>query len=243
MIFDAHNHIGFRKGLEYPVEKLIGEMDAANIDRAVVFSFPEQIDNDYVAESVKRFSDRLVGFAQVNPWSQDAELVLKRCVEDLGLKGLKLHPVRHGYAFDNHTILDPIFSLCERYSIPVLAYGGANVLSSPNMFEEMAQTFPSVNFILAHGGQMYETRSAIGVAKRRPNVYIETSAMFANRVESLYKEVGPEKIVMGTDKPYGDFAIELEKIQLVIAEPEVRERITCHNLRKLLGEKVMNYDY
>ena len=65
MIFDAHNHIGHRKGLDFPVEQLIERMDAAGIDKAVVFSFPEDIDNDYVADSVRRFPDRLIGFGLV----------------------------------------------------------------------------------------------------------------------------------------------------------------------------------
>src|SRR5690625_1253071 len=164
MIIDAHNHIGTKKGLQFLAEDLISRMDSVNIEKSVVFSFPEQINNNYVAESVNRYPDRLIGFGLVNPWEENAEYELRRCVEELGFKGLKLHPVKHGYAFDNPTILDPIFSICSEYKIPVIAYGGANILSSPNMFEEMAIKFPDVDFIMAHGGQMYETRSAVGVA-------------------------------------------------------------------------------
>lgn len=40
------------------------------------------------------------------------------------------------------------------------------------MFAEMAMTFPKVNLIMAHGGQMYETTSAINVAKKYKNIYI-----------------------------------------------------------------------
>lgn len=236
MIIDAHNHIGEKKGLSFPVEELIIRMDKADIDKAIVFSFPEQIENEYIANSVKKYPDRLIGFATVNPWLASAEDDLKYAVETLGLKGLKLHPVKHGYAFDNHTILDPIFQICSQYSLPVIAYGGANVLSSPNMFEEMARSFPNVNILLAHGGQMYETRSAINVAKRQTNVYIETSSMFARRIISLLEEDMLDKIVFGTDSPYGDFQLEIEKIKLVEPNKENQKLIFHKTIETILGK-------
>ncbi|MGX8700510.1 amidohydrolase family protein [Caproiciproducens sp.] len=236
MIFDAHNHIGQKKGMSFPVEELISRMDKAGVDKAVVFSFPEQIDNAYVAESVRRYPDRLVGFATVNPWSLDTETELKRAVEDYGMVGLKLHPVRHGYAADNHTVLDPVLALCEEYKLPVLAYGGADTLSAPNMYEEMALTFPNVDILLAHGGQMYETKSAIGVVKRQPNLYIECSRMFANRVESLVKENLLDKLIFGTDSPYGDFELEMDKVRIVVENEADREKVFSRNLQKLLAK-------
>jgi len=235
MIIDAHNHIGEKKGLRFSAEQLIARMDRADIDRAVVFSFPEQISNDYIAESVERYPDRLIGFAAVNPWLTTAEDELKRAVETLGLKGLKLHPVKHGYMFDNRVILEPILRLCAGYKIPVLVYGGANTFTSPNMIEEMAAEFTDVTFLLAHGGQMYETRSAIHVAKRQPNVYIETSSMFARRITSLLDEGLADKTVFGTDSPYGDFSLELEKIRLVAPQEEIQRLILHENLQKILN--------
>ncbi len=243
MIIDAHNHIGEKKGLSFSAEELINRMDEANINKAIVFSFPEQIDNNYIADSVKKYSKRLIGFATINPWLTNAEDELKYAVEILGLKGLKLHPVKHGYSFDNHTILDPIFKMCSEYNLPIIAYGGANILSSPNMFEEMAKTFPDVNILLAHGGQMYETRSAIEVAKRQPNVYIETSSMFARRITSLLNEQMLEKIIFGTDSPYGDFRLEVEKIKLVEPNEEKQKLIFYKTIEMILNKGGGNNDY
>ena len=52
MKIDAHNHIGKKKGISVSVDDFIKNMDEAGIDKAVVFSFSEQIDNEYVIESV-----------------------------------------------------------------------------------------------------------------------------------------------------------------------------------------------
>ena len=44
MKIDAHNHIGKKKGVSVSVDDFIKSMDEAGIDKAVVFSFSEQID-------------------------------------------------------------------------------------------------------------------------------------------------------------------------------------------------------
>ena len=138
MKIDAHNHIGKKKGVSVSVDDFIKSMDEAGIDKAVVFSFSEQIDNDYVIESVKRYPNRLFGFVTINPWSTTSEEDLEKAFSTDEIYGLKLHPVKHAYALDDHSLLDPLFKICEKHNKPILIFGGANVYSSPNMFAEMA---------------------------------------------------------------------------------------------------------
>jgi uncharacterized protein len=236
MIFDVHNHIGKRKGLTFTAEELLQQMDETGIDRAVVFSMSESIDNDYVGKAVKAYPDRLTGFVMVNPWSESAEDDIRRGVHDLGLRGLKLHPIRHGFVFDDHFLLDPIFALCDELSLPVIAYGAADVASVPNHFEEMANTFPHVPFIMAHMGYMYETNSAIDVAHRTPNVYLETSGVFVRQVQNALRKVGAAKLIFGTDTPKEDFSFSLERIRMATTDPGECEQILGQNLLGLLGE-------
>ena len=235
MIIDFHNHIGRRKGMAITAEELIEKMDSSGVDKAVVFSFPENIDNEYIAESCKKYPDRLIGFACINPWSDKAEDELEYGVNTLGLRGLKLHSIKHGFAFDNHLILDPLFKIAEKYNIPVIAYGAANALSSPNMFEEMARTFPKVNLIMAHSGQMYEAKASIGASSRNPNLYLETSTVFAVNIKKQLKDCGYEKILLGTDMPLGDYDLEIKKILGETSDAEAIEAIFSGNALKLLG--------
>ncbi len=235
MILDFHNHIGRKKGLDFSAEQLIERMDEGKIDRAVVFSFPESINNEYVAESVKRYPDRLIGFATVNPWAEDAEKQLEYCLTELGLRGLKLHPQRHGFSFDNHMILDPLFQIAEAHGVPVIGYGAANVLSSPNMFEEMAKTFPNVDLVMAHSGQMYEAKAAISAAARNDNLYLETSTVFAVNIKKQLSDAGYQKILLGTDMPYGDYDLELLKIRGETSDPAALAAILYGNAERLLG--------
>ena len=237
MIVDAHNHIGKRKGLTFLVDELLKQMDQFGIDKAVVFSMTESIDNDYIGQSVKTHSDRLIGFATVNPWSDDAEDELDRCANDLGLVGLKLHPVRHGYMFDEHFLLDPIFEKCSKFGWPIIAYGAADIASVPNHFEEMAVTFPDIPLIMAHMGYMYETNSAIDVASRAKNVYLETSGVFVRQVNSALNKVGASKIIFGTNTPKEEFDFSLERIKMSAATSDELDLILGGNILRLLGEK------
>jgi hypothetical protein len=235
MIVDAHNHIGKRKGLTFLAEDLLLEMDKAKIDQAVVFSMTESIDNPYVARSVKAHPDRLIGFATLNPWEEEAEAELKRCVEEYGMRGLKLHPIRHGFVFDDHFLLDPIFELCTHYRLPVIAYGAADVASIPNHFEEMANTFPGVPFIIAHMGYMYETNSAVDVASRAKNVYLETSWVNVRWIQNGLRKAGAGKLIFGTDTPKEEFYFSLERVNLATSDAKERSQILAENLLGLLA--------
>ena len=233
MKIDAHNHIGKKKGISVSVDDFVKNMDEAGIDKAVVFSFSEQIDNEYVIESVKRYPDRLFGFVTINPWSTTSEEDLEKAFSTDEIHGLKLHPVKHAYALDDHSLLDPLFKICEKHNKPILIFGGANVYSSPNMFAEMAMTFPKVNLIMAHGGQMYETTSAINVANK--NIYIETSSMFGIRIQNIVKKNLTNQIIFGSDTPTGDMELEMKKIESIVKDENELNNIYSLNLMNLLN--------
>jgi predicted TIM-barrel fold metal-dependent hydrolase len=103
-ICDAHAHLG-KSGPWQPymdpaisVEALIKLFDKYGVEKAIVFPNPNVGDkypemNDYIAESVRRHRERLVGFGRVDPRRDDAIRELTRMKTKLGLSGLKLHPM------------------------------------------------------------------------------------------------------------------------------------------------------
>lgn len=239
-VVDSHNHIGRRIGWERSVEDLMREMDHAGIDMAVVFpiALAGKIDNDYVANAVKKYPDRLIGFATVDPQFGDSAVEeLERCVTKLGLKGLKLHPDGSGYPIDDHTKTDPIFEVCAKHRIPVISHAqGDNPRTMPLQFEEMAKTFPDVTIMMAHMGAWQSTYQAIRVAKRNDNLFLETAGNpFVGEISWALKEVGAHKIIMGTDTPFGDFEVSLKIIEKAVSKAEERNLVRGGNLEKILG--------
>jgi uncharacterized protein len=114
-------------------EKRIAEMDAAGITMQVIsLTAPgtEQVEpaealalakscNDSVAESVKRFPDRIGGFAALPTGSPDqAADELERAVKQLGFKGALINGHTRGRYLDDKFFW-PIFERAESLKVPV----------------------------------------------------------------------------------------------------------------------------
>lgn len=233
MIIDMHNHIGpANPVIEQSVSDLLKRMDRAGVDKAVVFPFPQVIDSDcnnYIAEAVKRHKDRLIGFCCVNPWYKSAAEELIRCLDGLGLSGLKLHPLVHWYSLSHHEILDPIFKICSDYKVPITAHGMCDVTNMPSDFEEMANTFPDVTLFMSHMGVVWANSQAIKVAKRTPNLWLDTTICLGCDVSDAVNEI-PDKVVMGTDTPASEFEPEILKIRLACPSKEIEAKVLGDNL-------------
>ena len=237
MIIDSHNHIGARKGINFPAEEMIAWMDKSNIDACVVTSQVETINNDYVGEMQAKYPDRLIGYAVINPWDYSAEEELERCFRDLKLYGLKLNPVRHGYALDRHEIMDSIFKICEKYNKPILVHGQSDMFNMPGKFDEMAETFPNVTLIMAHIGEPDDIDAAIRVASRRSNVYIDTASVQLSTLKKALKKVDYHKILMGTDAPWGDFSLSIDLVRKATDDIDIQNKILGENINRILKWK------
>ena len=118
---DIHAHIPRMPGIpEYGIEpglrrmfRMNDEPDDIAIDTmAVIFSVDAETEtgdlpdpNDYVAETVAAYPDVLMGFASVDPRKgATAVIELDRAVTDLGLRGLKLHPIHQAFFPDDPAV-------------------------------------------------------------------------------------------------------------------------------------------
>ena len=84
--------------MSYPAESLVAEMDYAGVDMALLHRTPYLgIGNEFIADCVRRFPDRLQGLAHVEEWlvktEPDASIrKLERAINELGLAGLQFLP-------------------------------------------------------------------------------------------------------------------------------------------------------
>lgn len=241
MIIDAYNNIWTAGGTSdyltaetYSVEMMLRDMDAAGVDKAVGCSLGQMIDNAYTASVQQRYPDRIIAFGQVNARDADAAGKVLRDYEAHGLPGLKLHPTLHGYHVVDHGLLDPIFRVCADNGILVLFNALDDAFVHPLGIEEIAKGFPEVNVLIAHMGTVWNVTEAILVAKRNPNIYLETSSTQLIEVQMAYRDLGADKIVMGTDWPGSDFELERLKIAKAIKDPADRAKVEGGNLARLL---------
>jgi uncharacterized protein len=76
---------------------------------------------------------------------------------------------------------------------------------------------------------------AIDVAKRYPNVYLETSSVvFFEYLELAARELPAEKLIFGSDGPLVDSRVELYKIRLLKLPEDQEEKVLSGNILRLL---------
>ena len=127
MIIDMLAHIGVKKGEDYKVESLLEIMKEAKVDKCMICSQLETIDNEYIYDCTQRYPDKTIGFAVINPWDIEGEAELEKCFRDYNFYGLKMNAIRFGYSGDRHSVLDPFFGFgavfyqaCQFQGLPKL---------------------------------------------------------------------------------------------------------------------------
>ena len=236
MIVDVNTMIGKRRiRPEITATELLDAMNKADVDKAVIYCFAPVLDNDSVHKAITEFPDRFIGLYTLNPWDETAIDQLKSGF-DSGFKGLHLNAIRHGFAMNQMELLAPLFEICAQLKFPVWAYGAAEVFSSPCLFQEIAENFPSVPFIMGHMGYSYESSSAMAVASRNKNIYLDLTGSMYSNIKKAIRLVPADQILFGSGTPdFGIFDMEVEKMNDAIADEKVRNMVLGENTARLFG--------
>lgn len=204
-------------------DKLIAKMDEAGIAKTVLLApdFSYVFDAQYSYSDVAlqhakvrgRHHDRFYVFMGVDPrWGKAGYDFFDYAVREHGFEGLKLYPPC-GYS-PSDELLFPLYEICARYELPVLLHTGP---TSPTLeFEQArpwaidgaARKFPTVNFILAHGGVNFVEEARL-MCVYRPNVYLDFSGFptitrtggWRAQLAELFAQNIHHKIIFGTDWP------------------------------------------
>ena len=71
--------------------------------------------------------------------------------------------------------------------------------------------------------------------KSSENIYFDTALASPDMVMRFIKEVGHERILFGSDIPFGTMKWELEKVLSLPIGDDKKELILSKNLRRLIG--------
>jgi predicted TIM-barrel fold metal-dependent hydrolase len=158
-------------------------------------------DNAVVADALKKFPDRFIGFVFLNPKKNSRVMEeLEQGIEEYGMKGVKVHSWFHDY--DPGKLLKGVARKCQELGLPILIHMGSRPDTSN--IGELLDDFPKLKLILAHLGIPY-FKESWERARKHPNVYLDISGPYLSGglVRKAVNAVGPDKIIYGTDAPYG----------------------------------------
>ncbi len=248
-IWDLHVHLSGVSG-RTPHERmaqLIELADRMGIERLCVYMgmpwsrdpSPEKLreENDQVLEALSHWHHRAFGFVYLNPKHVEASLAeLDRCVAKGPMVGVKLWVAQECRAPE----LDPIIKRAAELKAVIFqhtwfkAAGNDPGESTPLDLVALAARHPGVNIICGHtGGDWERGLRAIRASK---NLYADLagSEPVAGYTEMAVRELGPERIIYGTDAGGRSFASQLAKVFGANVPDAAKQLILSGNLKRLM---------
>ncbi len=214
-------------------DSILGTLDEAGVSGGAIFALWSPATtgiatNEYVAEQVAVNPDRFFGFAslRVDHWNQDGPGQLRQmedAIVKFGMVGIKIAHGHQQFRMDDQRFYG-IYEVAERQGTPIYLHTGTSPnpgtrteppYCDPAYLEEAILRYPDAVFILGHSGYdssnraLTYTNSAIDLAARYPNVYLEPGALGAERAELVLHDYLEriraggvvEKLLYGSDGP------------------------------------------
>lgn len=229
-VLDVHTHLGRDEdGSELALATLLAWLDEGDVRRACVFPLhdPERrpayrVPNDRVLRWAAESQDRLFPFCRLDP-ADDPLAEGERCLAE-GARGIKLHPRAQAFAFADETV-EGIFALAEQAGVPLLLHAGAGMPPIADDLVRLALRHPGVVLILAHAASADQGVLTTRLADH-PGVLYDVSCLFAVDALQLFARAPAERIVFGSDPPYGHPATLLYMALRVAARAGLDEEAT-----------------
>lgn len=242
-IVDAHCTIGDGRHCSLSPDELVRQLDELGIEAAVVgppdrcVAVANREGNDLVLDACRRHPGRLIGFAAVNPWYGRGAVAELRRTAAAGARGLILHPSLQGFLLADD-LPDPVVAIAAELGLPVYVPTGTPVASLPLQLTELARRFPEARFLLGRLGHTDFWIDSIPSVAAAPNLYAEISYKQPHVIEEAVATLGAGRVVFGSDAPWNDLRLELEKFMAADLDDRAREQVAAETLLSLLPEPV-----
>jgi len=236
---------------ERSLQALLAEMDEAGITMGVssgrdVRSTIGGIDNAEVVALQREFPTRFVGCASINPDDPaSASAEIDRYLAE-GLKGIVVEPgispTQPKYPSDPS--LFPVYEHCASRGLPVVIMGGGNAgpdisYSDPLHLDQVAAKFPSLNIVATHGGWPF-VQQIVGVAFRRPNVFVSPDMYLLNSPgmhDYVFAANGymQDQFLFATSYPFTPLKDYLDSFLALPWKSTVLDKLLFKNAKRVLG--------
>jgi predicted TIM-barrel fold metal-dependent hydrolase len=251
-MIDSHCHLDLKKGnCRQAMEYLFGEARAAGVQGIILLNLLSLgTSNDELLQSAQSYGAFFKVFPSFHPQDKAAVGELSR-LKRLGVKGLKLHPLR-----DNYSVLMPqsvdLIKAAGDLGLPVLIdcfpWGKNMVLGNmPDAFARLAEAAPQTRIAIAHSGG-HLILDALMVAKNYKNIYLDLAlTLLYYRGSTVTQDLAyavncmrGERIFWGSDYPDREYqetvSLTKEEIGKWHLNEEYQNKIWHGNVLKFLGE-------
>ena len=211
--------------------------------------------NDYMAEVIKKYPDRIRAFVSVNPkFKNQAVYEIERCIK-MGFCGIgELGPGGNGYDFEDRDFLD-VIAYAGDYQLPVCIHCGEAV-GHPYPGKDMTPLGPlaevilknqNVTFILAHlGGGMPFFEMGRRYNGKFDHVYYDTAAnpllYHIRALKAVIQLAGAGRILFGSDFPLLLYPSKKRTMDMKMFVDDIYENagLSIQELRQVMGQNLLN---
>jgi predicted TIM-barrel fold metal-dependent hydrolase len=242
---DAHVHVGESlQGFGQAAGDVLAEMERLGIDRSVLVpvrpvGYAYEPENERVAGLVREGGGRFWGLGRVDPRHAGAGAEARRCLGELGLQGLYVHPWEDAIGVTDHR-LGPVAEACAEAGTPLLVEAGYPWVSEAPQVAELAARHPEVAVVMTNGGQINSSglgqRNAWLALEGRPNLSITTSGVYREDfLEEVISGLGAERVLFGSASPLFDQDLELRRAEWAHVDEAARAAVLGANAERLFG--------
>lgn len=235
--------------LTHTIPNLVAEMDDLGLGKSwllpIAMNFDYDADNPsegwQTAVQEAGVEDRLVCFGSVHPDDPNKVSKLERMAE-LGMVGIKIHPSTQTISPDTDGAME-VYQECDRLGLPIFFHAGRTGLETMGgeryveweKYLPGIREFPNLDFILGHSGARYNGEDAIALARENQNCWMCLAGPSIPIMELMLEELGPERMLYGTDWPFYPQAMQLAKILIMTrCDRTVRDMILAENAERFL---------
>lgn len=201
------------------------------------------VKNEFITEFCRE-SERLIPFASINPVTDsNPPQTLVKLVKKYGMKGLKLLPP-YQHFYPNDAAIYGLYEKAQELEIPVVFHTGTSVFqksrlkyANPLHLDDVAVDFPDLTIVQAHGSRGLWYNTALFLAKRHKNVYIDISGLPPQNLLKYFPDLEKiaDKVIFGSDWP-GVPSVK-KNIEVILKLPlreEAKRKIVGENAKKIL---------
>lgn len=260
MLLDINAYVGHWpfKQLKYNTcASLVERMDKYGVDISVVsnlngvFYKNTQSANEELYQEIrgeKRFNDRLIPFAIINPiyagWRDD----FKISTEKMGMRGIRLYPLYHDYELSDPACIELVKMARDR-NLPV-AFSLRIVDSRQRSWMDLEKEWelkdilpiirevPDARYWILNVANSTKLSDEETIILKNTDLLFDTSGRSMNDLPELLETYGKNKFAFGTHSPILDYLTGLLRIE-ALREKEIteegRDLIRSGNASRMLG--------
>jgi predicted TIM-barrel fold metal-dependent hydrolase len=267
--FDAHVHIlpqerlsklavWYQKQVSFPVELnvtpegILNDLKDIDIVEIINMVFPlspgetESL-NQFSAEFARSNAEiKIHPFASLHPENKKKEDIMKQAFFELGLMGLKFHPLVQQMDI-NDPSMETVWSCCEMWNKPVFVHTGFEYYYEsrvdPSSIKAILKRHPELPLVLSHL-LFPDLELAFDLARQFKEVYLDYTGIMvgieqvrieASRAKAMIQclkdgiKEFPDRIIFGSDYPVSGASLEkvYKSLEALKLDDEEEEDLTC----------------